>query len=139
MMIYDAGTNSILYQIFTINADNASPNNTQTTALDLLANSFDEVNRVRCFHHTLQLSAHTLIRPFNTGMTTKKADNNEDSDEVEMDEMPPSEDMFDGDDEDEERQCEEGEDVDDPQDEVDELSTLTEAEEEAVLKDTAVV
>ncbi|KAJ7606084.1 hypothetical protein FB45DRAFT_726627, partial [Roridomyces roridus] len=36
--------------------DNASPNDTQNTQLDLNAeNDYDGVNRVRCFTHTLHL------------------------------------------------------------------------------------
>jgi hypothetical protein len=51
-----------------MNADNATSNNTQSEALAGMANSYDEVNRVRCFNHTLQLSAKTLLRPFNTAL-----------------------------------------------------------------------
>jgi hypothetical protein len=55
-----------------MNADNASANDTQTTELSTLDNAFDAENRVRCFNHTLQLSAKTLIQPFNPGMAKSK-------------------------------------------------------------------
>ncbi|KAJ7430554.1 hypothetical protein FB451DRAFT_944170, partial [Mycena latifolia] len=48
-----------------LTGDNATSNDTQTTFLhDNPKNSFDEVNRIRCFNHTLQLSAKGLLRPF---------------------------------------------------------------------------
>lgn len=31
-------------------------------------NSFDKTNHVRCFNHTLQLSAKTFLKPFNPGL-----------------------------------------------------------------------
>jgi len=34
-----------------------------------MENSFEEVNRACCFNHTLQLSAKTLLVPFNVGMS----------------------------------------------------------------------
>jgi hypothetical protein len=37
-----------------------------------MENSFEEVNRARCFNHTLQLSAKTLLKPFNAGMSSMK-------------------------------------------------------------------
>src|SRR5271154_1253247 len=41
-----------------------------TTCLDDMPNAFDEVHRVRCFNHTLQLSAKALLKPFNAGMSS---------------------------------------------------------------------
>ncbi|KAJ6467611.1 hypothetical protein DFH09DRAFT_955973, partial [Mycena vulgaris] len=38
-----------------LTGDNASSNDTQTTALKQHKNSFDDVNRIRCFIHTIQL------------------------------------------------------------------------------------
>ncbi|KAF8869643.1 hypothetical protein BD779DRAFT_1425354, partial [Infundibulicybe gibba] len=43
-------------KILAFNGDNATSNNKQTRVLSSLPNSFDEVNRVRCFNHTMQLS-----------------------------------------------------------------------------------
>jgi hypothetical protein len=48
--------------------DNASSNDTQTASLAAeTANSFEEINRVRCFNHTMQLSAKTMLRLFDSG------------------------------------------------------------------------
>ena len=51
-------------KILTFNGDNATSNDKQTTHLHALPNSFDQVNRVRCFNHTIQLSAKKLLEPF---------------------------------------------------------------------------
>jgi hypothetical protein len=59
----------ITQKILAVNTDNASSNDTQTMSLANLDNSFEEENRVRCFNHTMQLSANDLIAPFNAGMT----------------------------------------------------------------------
>ena len=40
-------------------------------------NAFDKEHRIRCFNHTIQLSAKTLLRPFNAGI---KAANDSDND-----------------------------------------------------------
>ena len=37
-------------------------------------NSFNEENHVQCFNHTIQLSAVTLLKPFNTVLSRKAAD-----------------------------------------------------------------
>ncbi|KAG2079078.1 hypothetical protein BDR04DRAFT_986372, partial [Suillus decipiens] len=42
-------------RILAVNADNATANDTQTMKLTSLDNSFESVNCVRCFNHTLQL------------------------------------------------------------------------------------
>ena len=42
-----------------------------------MPNSFDVANRVRCFNHTLQLSAKTLLRPFNAGLGKTTEDSND--------------------------------------------------------------
>jgi hypothetical protein len=34
------------------------------THLDQLPNSFEAINRVQCFNHTMQLSAKALLKPF---------------------------------------------------------------------------
>lgn len=51
--------------ILAVNADNGSANDMQTKALTTMENSFDGQNRVRCFNHTLHLSAKALLSPFN--------------------------------------------------------------------------
>ena len=52
-------------QILAFVGDNTSSNDTQTVQLDKLANSFEAANWVRCFNHTMQLSAKALLKPFN--------------------------------------------------------------------------
>jgi len=45
--------------------DNATSNDTQMTALSNNPNNiFSEVNRVRCFNHTINLAVKSLLRPF---------------------------------------------------------------------------
>jgi len=62
-------------KVLAVNADNATSNDTQTTKLHTLDNSFDKENRVRCFNHTIQLSAKSLLKPFNTALSWTSADN----------------------------------------------------------------
>jgi len=66
-------------QILAVNVDNASLNDTQGQVLAGMANSFELENCVHCFNHTLQLSAKTLLHPFNVGLgkTTEDGDNND--------------------------------------------------------------
>ena len=45
-----------------------------TIHLDDMSNTFDEVHRVCCFNHTLQLSAKVLLKPFNAGMSSSRED-----------------------------------------------------------------
>ena len=117
--------------ILAVNADNATSNDKQTTKLDQLDNTFEKENRVRCFNHTLQLSAKALLRPFNTGLAGKAAD--DDTETYDSDNNPV---MFEEDeeDEDDEEQADE-EDVED--DNIDELEQLSEEEQNQLLQDTA--
>jgi len=69
-------------KIHAVNADNATLNDTQTTKLDQLDDTFDEDNQVQCFNHTLQLSAKALLKPFNIGLSGKTTD---DDDEITQD------------------------------------------------------
>ena len=120
-------------KILTVNADNVTVNNKQTTKLDSLNNSFNEENCVRCFNHTIQLSAMTLLKPFNMALSRKAADKVEASEEDAEEELVP---------EIEEEDKDEGEDDDDQDnkdDGIDELQELTESEWERVLENTAVV
>ena len=122
-------------KILSFNADNASCNDTQTASLCTLDNSFEEENRVRCFNHTMQLSAITLIRPFNAGMTSDPL----------FDELGAAAlvdvDLGDGDDEDEDED-DEGDDVpsseeqDDIDDGIDKMEQLTDGEKETLIQDT---
>jgi hypothetical protein len=39
--------------------------------LVMLPNTFEELNRVRCFNHTIQLSAKALLKPFSSAGSTE--------------------------------------------------------------------
>jgi len=93
-----APADTCIIQILAVNADNVTSNDTMTTHLDGMSNAFDETNRVRCFNHTLQLSAKTLLRPFNIGISRGKAEDVADSCDGVYDEKES--DDGDGDDED---------------------------------------
>ena len=64
-------------KILAFNSDNATSNDTQMTKLNALNNSFNEENWVWCFNHTLQLSAKSLLNPFNTALSGKAADDDD--------------------------------------------------------------
>jgi hypothetical protein len=51
-------------KILAFNGDNATSNDKQTDYLHSMLNSFDQVNHVRCFNHTMQLSVKRLLKPF---------------------------------------------------------------------------
>lgn len=61
-------------QILAFTGDNATSNDKQTTFLDRLPNAFEDINRVRCFNHTMQLSAKALIKPFDVSTTVAASD-----------------------------------------------------------------
>jgi len=117
-------------KILAVNADNATSNDKQTTKLDQLDNTFNKENRVRCFNHTLQLSAKALLKPFNTGLSGKATDDDETQDPDDNPEMFEE----DEDEGDEEEQPDE-EDVED--DNIDELEELSQSEQNRVLQETA--
>ena len=119
----------LMDKIHAVNADNASPNDKQMTKLAVLDNSFEKDNHVRCFNHTMQLSAKTLLVPFNTAISQKATQD---------DEMPEEDDdqlILEGDDEDED----DAQGSEDEDDGIDELDELSESERAGVLKSTAVV
>jgi hypothetical protein len=127
-----------------MNADNASSNDTQGEALAGMPNSFVQEHRVRCFNHTLQLSAKTLLRPFNSGLG-KGA---EDDDAKDVDDLLDSEDESDSEDDDEGDGDGDGDDAEDPMalldagvidDGIDKLGALDEATRNEILTDTAAV
>jgi hypothetical protein len=64
-------------KIHTVNADNAMANDKQMTKLAALPNSFEEENRVRCFNHTMQLSAKALLAPLNPAISQKATQDDE--------------------------------------------------------------
>jgi hypothetical protein len=121
-------------KILAVNADNATANDKLTTKLNALDNLFNEANRVRCFNHTLQLSAKTLLASFNTAISRTATHNDEMPEEDNNDELVPE---VDEDDEDDKEEV--IEDKDDEDDGINELQELSENERAQVLEDTAVV
>lgn len=126
-------------KILTFNADNATANDKQTAKLDALDNSFEETNRVRCFNHTLQLSAKALLTPFNTAISGKAAQDDEPPEEDDDDNLQFSQEDEgdDGEDGEEDVDEEDVEDKDDKDDDIDELEELSESERAWMLENTA--
>ncbi|KIL63555.1 hypothetical protein M378DRAFT_79529 [Amanita muscaria Koide BX008] len=128
-------------QILTFNGDNATSNDKQTTFLDKLPNSFNAINRVRCFNHTIQLSAKALLKPFDASPKDNddldKHSGNDDEDFEEGHEMvyEDPEDSANDDDNDNEEDSEEAEEVEaeDP------LDVLDEQARGQLLEDTVAV
>ena len=124
-------------KIHAINADNATSNDTLTTKLDQLDNTFDKENRVQCFNHTLQLSTKALLKPFNVGLSRKAMDDDNEITQDNDGDLAIFEDERDEEGEDDEE--EQANEVDDEDDNIDELEELNEDEQNQVLEDTAVV
>jgi hypothetical protein len=128
----------IVLQILAVTADNASSNDTQREALVGMDNSFNEENHVRCFNHTLQLSAKTLLRPFNPALGKDAEDDSDGS----QDDLP---DMEDDDSEEEEHGPPDAADmdnmdnIDNIDDNIDELDNLDADAREELIADTAIV
>jgi hypothetical protein len=114
-------------KILTVNADNAMANNNQTTKLNTLNNSFEEANRVRCFNHTLQLSAKALLAPFNTAISRNAIGDDEVPEEDSDNELLPEvgQDNGDGDGEGDDDNDDKEEGNDDEDDSIDELQDLS--------------
>jgi hypothetical protein len=127
--------------VLAINMDNVTSNDKQTTKLAALNNSFEVFNRVRCFNHTFQLSAKTLLRPLNSGIlgdSSSTSDNEDEGDDA--DECPPliiddesDDDNVDG------SLNDDGNEMDDPDDEIDELSQLDSVVQQETIHKTVVV
>ena len=96
-------------KILSVNANNASLNNTPTTKLDQLDNAFEEDNWARCFNHTLQLSTQALLKPFNVGLSRNVTDDDNQSTQNDDNDLV----MVEDDEEDEEGQAEDKDDKDD--------------------------
>ena len=121
-------------KILAVNADNATSNDTQTTELDQLDNTFEKENRVRCFNHTLQLSAKALLKPFNIGLSGKATDDDDELTQDDDNDLAMVEN-----DEDEGNKEEQADEDDDDDDNIDELEKLSEDEQNRVLQETTVV
>lgn len=103
-------------------------------------NSFEDVNRVRCFNHTMQLSARALLKPFNM-VARQDEDSTSSGEEVvnvdaEFDDMDISDDTTD----EEEDEVEDEDAVDDDcEEEDDPFDALDEESRNKLLEDTATV
>jgi hypothetical protein len=139
-------------QILSFNADNATPNDKQTDIMATLQNSFEKENRLRCFSHTLQLSANTLVGPFNAGMKPVRNDELIGAMASDANDANDADDVNDADGEtsDLESEDDEGDDESDtgadanemdegPDDGIDELDQLEEEERNQILEDTRFV
>jgi len=121
-----------------MNADNTTSNDTQGETLAQMPNSFDLENRVCCFNHTLQLSAKTLLQPFNVALGKAARDGDAtDADDL-SDEIDEGLDE-DDEDEDDDDGLPDVPDVDDIDDGIDEMDKLDADEQEAMIADTAAV
>jgi len=70
--------NGLNDRILACNNNNAASNDTQAIMLAKLPNTFEEINHVCCFNHTLQLSAKTLLKPFNVALADGRNNHAED-------------------------------------------------------------
>ena len=120
-------------KIHAVNANNTTANDKQTTKLDTLDNSFEAVNRVRCFNHTLQLPAKALLAPFNPAISKKATQDDEMLEEDDDNQLLPENDEEDSEEEGEE----DVEENDNEDDGINELEELSENEWVQVLENTA--
>jgi hypothetical protein len=109
-------------KIHVLNADNATSNDKQTTKLDTLPNSFEEENHVRCFNHTMQLSAKSLLVPLNPAISQKATQDDEMPEEDEDQPLPEDDAEDENNNDNDEENVEEDNDVDDGINELEELS-----------------
>lgn len=123
-------------KILAINTDNATPNDKQTTKLSQLNNSFEEENRAQCFNHTVQLSAKTLLKPFNAALGKMTVDDKL----LEKDDYEQLLPEVDGNEEDKDKDGEEiVENKDDVNGDINELEELSKNKCELLLQNTAVI
>jgi hypothetical protein len=100
----------------------------------MLPNAFEELNRVRCFNHTIQLSAKALLKPFSSAGSTETDNETENGD----DGMPELQAM---DDEDDKEEGEDDPDADDEdkEEEEDLLTDLDDDKREELINNTEAV
>ena len=129
-------------KIHTVNADNPTTNDRQTTKLTTLDNSFEEANHVQCFNHTLQLSTKALLTSFNMAISQVAARSNK-MPEDDDNQLVPHENVYDkfasDDDDDDDNESEEVVDEVDEGDGIDELDKMSGVEQNWVLENTAEV
>lgn len=110
--------------------DNATSNDKQTDVLHTLPNTFEELSRVRCFNHTMQLSVKALLKPFSSAGSVENDNETDNSD----DSMPALQAI-----DDEEDKDDTDEDEDDEEEEEDPLDALDDEEREALMNNTEAV
>ena len=129
-------------KIYAVNANNTTANDRQTTKLTTLDNSFEEVNHVLCFNHTLKLSTKALLAPFNTAISQAAAQGDE-MPEDDDDQLVPHDNIYgkfaSDDDDNGGDKSEEVVDEVDEDDGIDELDKMRGVEWEQVLENTAEV
>ena len=103
------------------------------TSLDRLPNSFEAINRVRCFNHTMQLSAKALLKPFSASPKDDDITEGGNDDEDTEDGIGLIDEGGD------EEQEEEDEPTEDEEDKEDPFEMLDEVDREQLLEDTAAV
>jgi len=137
--VCDFPSNRCFGQILAFNGDNATSNDTQTAELEKKKNSFNISNHIRCFNHTIQLSAKALLKPFTKCVSSMTADD---------DDLPDLEDIEgevegDGGDEGDDGSGDEDEATlaaaEDAEDYIDELEALSMEERAKILEETAAV
>jgi hypothetical protein len=119
-------------KILAFNADNALNNNTQTTKLEELPNSFESVNCVCCFNHTMQISARGVLEPLNNKKATNEGVK---LDDIDMAGANNIGDAIGSDDEDED-DAEPDDCVDENDDDKDLLDGLDDDEKEVLIEST---
>ena len=117
--------------IHSFTGDNATSNDKQTDMLDKLPNTFEELNRVRCFNHTIQLSAKGLLKPFYSAGSIETDNETEHGDDC----MPALQAM----DDEEEDEADPDADDDDEEEEEDPLGALDDDEREQLINNTETV
>ena len=125
-------------QILSFNADNASCNDTQTDKLDELDNAFERANRVRCFNHTLQISARGFLEPLAGSRTLgDAADDAADEDDTDGNSLPDLELV--GAEDEEEGDVDGVDNEDDAHDNDDAMADLNDEEREELVTNTTAV
>lgn len=114
-------------QILLFTADNATSNDKQTDYLSGLSNSFEELNQVRCFNHTIQLLAKALLKPFYSPGLMGKDDETDDG--VVLQAM----------DDEEEKEEEDKMDDEDKEEEEDPFGAMDDDKGEGLIKNTEAV
>ena len=108
------------------------------THLNQLPNSFEAVNHVRCFNHTMQLSAKALLKPFSASPkddNTTEGSNDDNNAEVGLKQINEGGDYDNNEDEGGDEPMDDG----DEEEEEDPFEMLDEVDHEQLMKNTVAV